>query len=439
MRIAVIGGGISGLTAAYELAPRHRVTLFEANGYVGGHTNTIDVTERGSTLPIDTGFIVFNNRTYPRFERLLDAWGVESQPTTMSFSVQCERTRLEYRGIDLNGLFAQRSNLFSPRFYRLLGDFYRFNRAATELLAHDAESTETVGAFLARHRLSQQFCELYLLPMGSAVWSCPRDTFADFPIRFIAEFFHNHGLLSTFDRPTWRVIRGGSKTYVRAALARFSAQFRGEVRTQSPVVRVERTADAVFVTPANGEREAFDHAIFACHSDQALRILGADATATEREILGGFPYEENIATLHTDTSVLPRSRRAWACWNAFVPRADSGKATVTYWMNELQSLRADEHYLVTLNDNGRINPAKVLKTIIYHHPIFTVRRAELQRRHHELINVRRTSFCGAYWRNGFHEDGVVSAEAVVAALSGSETDAKLPVRGARVPSAIGAD
>ena len=412
MRIAIIGGGISGLTAAYYLRHRHQLVLLEANEYVGGHTNTIDVELDGERHAVDTGFIVFNHSTYPNFARILSELRVASQPTTMSFSVQCERTGLEYGGANLNGLFAQRRNLFSPRFHRLLRDVLRFNSQAVDLL-RDADEQLTVGRYLARENYSRQFIEQYFLPLGSAVWSCPRGTFEQFPIRFIVDFYRNHGMLAVRNRPQWRVIRGGSRTYVDAMMQRFGHA----VRTRSPVVSVRRHADYVEVCPQGSQAERFDHVIFACHSDQALRMLGADATPHERELLSAFPYERNVAQLHTDTSVLPRCRRAWASWNYFVPGGSDEKSTVSYDMNRLQGLRSKHRFCVTLNGEDRVDPAKVIRRIDYAHPVFTTNRAAAQRRHAEVINRRRSSFCGAYWGNGFHEDGVNSALAVCEALN----------------------
>lgn len=415
MKIAIIGGGISGMTAAYFLHRQHDITLFEANTYIGGHTNTISVDQDGEQLPVDTGFIVFNYETYPHFTRLLNELGVASQPTTMSFSMKCERTGLEYRGADLNGFFAQRRNLVRPQFYRLLRDILRFNRRSLEILETD-EETLTVGEYLSRHRYSQTFIDQYFLPMGSAIWSCPVGTFADFPIRFIVEFYKNHGILAIRDRPEWRVICGGSNTYVKA----LTAGYRESIRLETPVVSVTRFENFVEVTPKDSEPEQFDHVIFACHSDQALRMLGSDVTALESELLTEFPYENNVAQLHTDHSVLPERERAWACWNYFMPRGENQKATVTYNMNLLQGLHSKNTYCVTLNGEDRVDPEKSIRRINYAHPIFTTQRARVQQRHGELINQQRTSFCGAYWGNGFHEDGVNSALAVCKAIEGTD-------------------
>jgi predicted NAD/FAD-binding protein len=424
MKVAIIGSGISGLVAAWRLHARHDLTVFEANDYIGGHAHTVNVESAGERHAVDTGFIVYNDRTYPQFVRLLGEWGVQTKPTSMSFSVHDERTGLEYNGNSLNSLFAQRRNLIRPRFYRMLADIIRFNRDARRLARTAVDDEHTVGEFLTRGRYSRTFAEHYLLPMGAAIWSCPMGTFAEFPIRFIAEFYDNHGLLDLTNRPVWRVIDGGSKRYVERA----TAGFRDRIRLRTPIARVRREADSVEVTPAAGETESFDHVIFACHSDQALRILGSDATPTEREILSAFPYQKNVAVLHTDTSLLPDRRSVWASWNYRVT-ADgvaAPTASVTYNMSALQGLPTRQTFCVTLNDEARIAPSAVRGRFEYDHPIFTVRRAAMQARHRELIDFRRTSFCGAYWGNGFHEDGVASALAVVEVLAGSR---QAPSRG----------
>ena len=411
MRIAIIGSGISGLTAAYRLHQLHEIEVFEAADYIGGHTNTVDVQVEGDQFAIDTGFIVFNDWTYPNFIEMLDEVGVESKPTVMSFSVRDDATDLEYNGHSLRTLFVQRRNLLRPRFYRLILDILRFNREAVKCAEACAETT-TVGEFLDRYRYSAIFANEYLLPMGAAIWSCPTGTFADFPIRFIADFYKNHGLLSVTNRPTWRVIKGGSRSYV----TKLTEGFRNRIRLKSPVVRVVRSNDSVQIHTTVGEPQSFDQVIFACHSDQALRILGEGATSTEREVLSQFPYGRNIAVLHTDITALPRRRGAWAAWNYRV-LPESSAASVTYNMNLLQGIQSQHTFCVTLNDEKSIDPTRILGRFEYHHPIFTTSRSVAQKRHPELINVNRTSFCGAYWGNGFHEDGVNSALAVVKRLA----------------------
>ena len=436
MKIAVVGAGISGLVAAHRLSQsrgsNHHVTLFEANAYPGGHTNTLDVELDGRRHAVDTGFIVFNDRTYPNFIALLDELGIGSRPTEMGFSVRCDRTGLEYNGSSLNGFFARRSNLLRPSFWRMAADIAHFNRNAPRDVLVDIGLTNdstTVGEYLRRGGYGREFAEHYLLPMGAAIWSCPVGTFAEFPIRFIVDFYQHHGLLSLTDRPQWRVVEGGSRTYVAEILR----QFPGRVRLSTPIVHVRRLEDAVEITPRGGEPEWFDHVVFSCHADQALRML-ADPSESESELLTAFPYEPNIALLHTDPTLLPRRRRAWASWNYLLSEDPSARPVVTYCMNILQHIRSREVVNVTLNGEHRVDPARVLARIVYEHPVFTTARAAAQRRHGELLNVRRTSYCGAYWRNGFHEDGVVSALAVCRALG----DAASEDRASRTSEPVGA-
>jgi predicted NAD/FAD-binding protein len=409
VKIAIVGSGISGLTCAYLLHPRHQITLFEANDYLGGHTHTIRVETPSGPLAVDTGFIVYNDRTYPNFIGLLDELGVESRATTMGFSVHCDRCGLEYSGASLGTLFAQRRNLWRPAHYRLLADIVRFSRESIAALDRAGDGV-TLGDFLRRGRYSAGFCEHYLLPMGAAIWSCPMTVFAEFPLRFVVEFYRNHGLLQIRDRPTWRVIAGGSRVYVD----RLARTFSDCVRLATPVRSIQRDETEVRVTTSEGT-ESFDEVILACHSDQALRMLAAP-TAAEREVLSAFPYSRNRAVLHTDTSILPRLRSTWSSWNYHVPAGPEARPTVTYDMNILQHLETPETYCVTLNDPGRIDPRRVLGEYDYSHPVFTLERAAAQRRQGELIRSGRTSFSGAYWGNGFHEDGVNSALAVCRAF-----------------------
>jgi predicted NAD/FAD-binding protein len=423
VKIAIVGAGISGLTAAYLLRRSHEITLFEAGGHLGGHTQTVDVTLDGEQHAIDTGFIVFNRRTYPGFSALLDELRVKSSPTSMGFSVRCDRTGLEYCGSSLGGLFCQKRNLFRPRFYQMLRDILRFNRDAQKRFAISRQTEpspeRTVAEFLSQGRYSREFAEHYLLPMGSAIWSCPAEAFAEFPINFIIEFFHNHGLLSLRDRPTWRVVEGGSRTYVRAMSAKFGRAV--NVRLRTPVQKVRRGPEFVELTARNAAMERFDHVIFACHADQALRMLD-DPTRAERELLSAFRYERSTALLHVDASILPKNRQAWASWNYRMTADCSRRATVTYCMNILQHLRSQHVFNVTLNGEGLINARKVLGRYVFEHPVFTVRRKEAQSRWSEILTAHRSSYCGAYWGNGFHEDGVASAMAVCQALNSRAQD-----------------
>ena len=410
MRIAVIGSGISGLTSAYRLETCHDVTVFEASARIGGHTNTVPVSLDGRTFAIDTGFIVYNQRNYPLFSALLEELNVETQPTTMSFSVRSDRTGLEYNGTSLNKLFSQRSNLARPSFWRMLRDILRFNRNAPALAGVTGDLT-SVEAYVDQEGYSREFVENYLVPLGASLWSCPPATFRKFPIRFVVEFLQNHAMLQVGGRPVWRVVKGGSSRYVE----KMTARFRRPVLVNTPVQSVERVAGGVRLVDNSGQEARFDHVVFACHADQALRLL-ADPTELELELLGAFPYQPNQAILHTDVSALPRNRGAWAAWNYRVHREDPDRVAVTYNMNLLQGLAPEPAFNVTLNDDSRIDASRVLRRISYEHPVYTRKRQTAQRRHGELIDSNRTSYCGAYWGYGFHEDGVRSATAVSSAL-----------------------
>jgi uncharacterized protein len=403
-KIAVVGTGIAGNVAAYRLhRAGHTLTVFEADDHIGGHTHTHRIALGDEVHHVDTGFIVFNDRTYPNFVALLDELGVESQPSAMSFSVRSDANGLEYNGTSLNGLFAQRSNLLRPGFLGMLGEILRFHREAPALLRDDGREI-TLGAYLEAQRFGGRFVADYLVPMGAAIWSTDPARMFDFPARFFVRFLHNHGMLTVNDRPVWRVIRGGSARY----LERLVAPFRDRIRLNCPVELIRRRSAGVMVHVRGREPERFDHVFLACHADQALRML-ADASPAEREILGALPYQRNEALLHTDTSLLPRRRRAWAAWNYHrLPGASAGVA-LTYDMNVLQSLRSRHTFCVTLNASAHVDPKRVLRRMDYAHPLFTPAGAAAQKRHHEISGVRRTHYCGAYWRYGFHEDGVLSA------------------------------
>jgi predicted NAD/FAD-binding protein len=410
MRIAIIGTGISGLSAAWALHRDHALTLFEAGDYIGGHTHTVDVEVQGRPYAVDTGFIVFNDWTYPQFIELLDQLQVASRPTQMSFSVRCERSGLEYNGETLNTLFAQRRNLFRPAFYRMIRDILRFNREAPALL--EQEQDPSLDAYLRAGRYSREFIDHYILPMAAAIWSAEPTLMGQMPARFFVRFFKNHGLLSVRDRPQWRVISGGSRSYVEALVA----PFREHIRLNCPVEWLRRTHGQVEIKPVGGAVEHFDQVIIATHSDQALRLL-ADPSAQEREILGALPYQENDVVLHTDTRLLPQRRLAWAAWNYHLPAQPRDRVAVTYNMNILQGLEAPETFCVTLNRGDAIDPARILYRTTYHHPVFTTAGVQAQARRAEISGVNRTWYCGAYWRNGFHEDGVDSGLAVARDLS----------------------
>ena len=402
MKIAIIGSGIAGNTIAYHLHKNHEITVFESEGYIGGHTHTHHIRHEGQDIAVDTGFIVFNDRTYPNFIALLEQLDVAWRPSSMSFSVRCEDTGLEYNGTTINSLFAQRMNLFRPSFHKMISDILRFNKASLELLDDGAEIT--LDDYLKQGGYSQYFIDYYIIPMGSAIWSTDAKQMLNFPARFFVRFFHHHGMLTIDNRPEWRTISGGSASYVQA----LTQPFKESIRLHTPVENVRRLKNSVRIKAKFSKEEAFDYVFFACHSDQALRMLG-DASPAESEILGAIPYQLNTVFLHHDQSLMPKKKLAWAAWNYHVTKPASDRVAVTYDMNILQGLESREHLLVTLNHTGHIDPDKIIKRIDYMHPVYTIEGSLAQARHAEISGVNRTGFAGAYWRNGFHEDGVVSA------------------------------
>jgi predicted NAD/FAD-binding protein len=402
MRIAIVGAGVSGLVCAYLLHDEHEVTIFEADDRLGGHSHTVEVDDPDGPLPVDTGFIVFNPTNYPNFTRLLDRLGVASQPSSMGFSVRDAGTGLEYAGRSLDALFAQRRNLLRPGFYRMLFGILRFYREAPERLADYADST--LGEFLEGENYSREFIDHHLIPMGAALWSAGGRKTGEIPIRFFVEFFQNHGMLIRGTRPEWRTVTGGSREYVRALVG----GFRDRIRTRTAVRSVRRAEDAVTVTTDSGGEERFDQIVLACHSDQSLGLL-ADPSPREREILGSIPYEENPTVLHTDVAVLPRNRKTWSSWNVTLGGGFDEQVAVTYLMNHLQSLRSQQNYCVTLNDVDGIDASAKIRSMTYHHPVFTLEGARQRAGRDEIDGQRRTHYCGAWWGNGFHEDGVASA------------------------------
>jgi predicted NAD/FAD-binding protein len=411
MRIAIVGAGVSGLVAAHLLHREHEIVVYEAKTYAGGHVNTVKVETEHARHDVDTGFIVMNDRNYPNFTSLLDRLGVARQATHMSFSVKGEEEDFEYAGTP-RGLFCQPSNLFSPRFQRMIVDLVRFNRELRRLLAREqptAQAEESLGEFLARHRFSRPFIERLIVPQVSAVWSADPRRMSSFPVRFMAEFFANHGMLGFRDRPRWATVTGGSARYVDALIA----PFRERVRLGSPVRSIARRADHVEIATGGSHdgaaSESYDQVIIATHSDQALRML-RDPSQHEQRLLGAIPYQTNEAVLHTDSTLLPRRRAARAAWNFHLLREPKPLSTVTYYMNHLQRLRAERDFCVTLNRTEAIDPAKIIRTISYAHPMYTPEGVAAQREHAAISGLaNRTHYCGAYWGWGFHEDGVNSA------------------------------
>ena len=407
--IAIIGTGISGLTCGYYLTQKGaEVTLFESADYIGGHTHTVETDFESEQAAIDTGFIVFNDRTYPGFISLMDEIGVGYQPTEMSFSVRNDNLDLEYNGTNVNGLFAQRSNLFRPRFYRMLRDITRFNKEVRNTSVTDAEMT--IGQYLQRADYSSSFKDNYLLPMIAAIWSMGTEDCLDFPLGFFVRFFDNHGLLDLTNRPQWYTINGGSSSYIEP----LTAGFRDRIRLNSPVSGVARTEDAVIVQ-SEDEVSRFDEVVFACHGDQALAIL-QQPSEDEQRILSQFQFSDNRVVLHTDISHLPRRKGAWASWNYRITDRGAVQSTLTYNMNILQRLKKKHTYLVTLNQD--IDPHHIIDEFRYSHPVYSVSMIDAQMQWQQISGSDRVHYCGAYWHNGFHEDGVRSALRVCSMLEG---------------------
>lgn len=403
-RIAIIGSGISGLTSAYLLHKNHDITLFEANDYIGGHTHTVDVDQGETSLAIDTGFIVCNDRNYPNFLRFMNTLDVEMQPTEMSFSVRNNQLNLEYNGHNLNTLFSQRSNFFRPSFYRLVRDILRFKKKAKAALESESNEAITLSEFVKRHEFSSTFQDNYLLPMVAAIWSCSLSQAGDFPLQFFLRFFLNHGLLDIKNRPQWYVLKGGSKAYIEPMIQ----NFREHIRLNSPVKSVTRTETSIQVE-SRDNLEHFDQVIFACHSDQALDLI-RNPSEKEFRVLGDLHYQENDVILHSDDSIMPDRSLSWASWNFLAGEEENDKPPlVTYCMNILQGLAEDKPYLVSLNARHKIDPEKIIGEYQYAHPVYSLKGMEAQQQRREICGIDRIHYCGAYWYNGFHEDGVRSA------------------------------
>lgn len=435
MKIAIIGTGVSGLVAAHHLHDHHDLTIFEAGDRIGGHANTRRVDLPEESFDVDTGFVVYNERNYPNFTRILEELEVPTQRSDMSFSVSDPARRLEYRATNIASLFAQRRNLLRPCFHRLIGEILRFHRRGRAFLA-DPDESVTLGQFLSEGRFSELFVEDFLLPLGSAIWSADPTTFDEFPMASLAGFLANHGLLSLGEHPEWRTVSGGSRTYVDA----ISAPFSERIRMHCPIDKVMRTERGVEVLPLDGTPEQFDGVVLACHSDQALRLL-SDPTADERSILGAIRYTPNEVVLHTDRRLLPANRRAWASWNAHVLGSENSEPTLTYWMNNLQGLETDVPILVSLNRTDVIDPETVIERFDYSHPFFDLDAIRAQRRRDEIQGVGRTWFAGAYWGYGFHEDGARSGLDVARSIDGalrSSAPVALEPRSAYEPEGIAA-
>jgi predicted NAD/FAD-binding protein len=409
LRIAIVGSGVSGLVAAHLLSPRHEVTVFEAGEHFGGHANTVDVVVDGNPCSVDTGFIVYNERTYPGFCRLLDRLGVATEPSDMSFSVSAGAAGLEYATHSMDGLFARRASLVDVGFYAMIREILRFNRESRELIAGapEAESDLSLGEYLQSRRYGRRFIDHYIVPMGAAIWSAEPRRLLDFPAASFVRFFDNHGLLDHRESVAWRTVSGGSRSYVRALLVATPARF----IARCPVFAVRRHADCVELLLPDAARLRFDHVIMACHSNQALSLLD-DASVEETRVLGSIRYRPNDVVLHTDASVMPARRRAWASWNYRVDPERAADVQVTYWMNRLQNLDTPRPLFVSLNSDDRIDQRSVLRRFRYEHPVYDADTLAAQHDRARIDGNARTHFCGAYWGHGFHEDGVASARAV---------------------------
>ena len=401
MKIAIVGSGISGNSLAYTLSKEHDITLFEKNNRLGGHSHTHEIISQGKKINVDTGFIVFNKKTYPLFTKLLDELNVHYEKSDMSFSVFSKDRNFEYNGTTLNTLFSQRMNIFNYKFIKMIYEIIKFNKVALTLLS--AKTEISLETFLRQNNFSDYFCKNYILPMGSAIWSSNINSMLKFPAVFFVKFFNNHGMLNINDRPQWLTVTNGSKEYVE----KLTASIKKNIRLNCPVKAVKRNKDSVEVKSSDGT-EIFDYIFFACHSDEALKLI-SDPTAQEKKILSSIPYSKNEITLHTDTSIMPKNKLTWAAWNYNIDSTNDMPIALTYNMNILQNLKTQQTILVTLNDNGNINPEKVLKKINYDHPLFSLKSVEAQKNYGIISGVNRTGYAGAYWGNGFHEDGISSA------------------------------
>ena len=409
MKIAIVGAGISGNAIAHLLHKEHKITLFEKNDRIGGHSHTHKIQIEDKTISVDTGFIVFNKKTYPLFTSLLDQLGVDYEDSNMSFSVFSKLSGLEYNGTNLNTLFSQRKNLFNFKFIKMVLEIFRFNKKALELLSTKEEIT--LGDYLANHNYSSYFSKHYILPMGSAIWSSNIETMLNFPAKFFVKFFHNHGMLNINDRPQWLTITGGSESYVK----KLCEPFINSIKLNSNIRFIERMENKVIIHHNQGS-ENFDYLFMACHSNEALKLI-KDTSYVEKELLGSIPYADNDVYLHTDASIMPKHKLSWAAWNYNIDNKSHEPISLTYNMNILQNIKSESPVLVTLNPKSNIDPKKIIKKLNYSHPTFTIDGINAQKKHHLISGVNRTFYAGAYWGNGFHEDGVKSAYDVVNQLN----------------------
>jgi len=401
MKIAIVGSGISGNTIAHLLHKKHNITLFEKNDRIGGHSHTHNIDVNGTPISVDTGFIVFNKKTYPLFSSLLKELDVAYEDSSMSFSVFSKKNSLEYNGTNLNTLFSQRKNIFNPKFIKMIFEILRFNKESLALIETSEELS--LGDYLAKNSYSDYFLKHYILPMGSAIWSSKLETMSKFSAKFFVTFLHNHGMLNINNRPQWLTISNGSKSYVQ----KLCRPFIDNIRLNTDINFIERKSNKVIVHSNHGS-ENFDYIFMACHSTEALEIL-KDSSNNEKEILGAIPYTNNEVYLHTDSSIMPKYKLSWAAWNYNIDSEDNEPITLTYNMNILQNIKIETPILVTLNPKGNIDPKKIIKKLSYEHPIFSIDSVNAQKKQHVISGINRTFFAGAYWGNGFHEDGVKSA------------------------------
>lgn len=413
-KIAIIGTGVAGMAAGYFLRHQYDITFFDKEEYAGGHTNTVQVDEDGQPVYIDSAFMVFNHVTYPNLLKFFRALGIEEKDTNMSFSVQHLSTGLEYCGTGLNGLFAQRRNLFRPRHYQMLMNISRFNKEAQEVLEDNAYVDWTIDRYITERGYGRDMLDHYLVPMSSAVWSTPPEMMLDFPIVTLVRFFKNHGFLGLNTQYQWKTLVGGSRQYRDKVMQMFA----DKVHLKSPVKAVRRQTHDVEIETADAVKQRFDKVILAAHADQSLAML-ADATDEERDVLAKFKYQPNMTTLHTDASIMPRTRRAWSSWNYRIKQVENRIMPSTiYFMNKLQHVSRKTDYFVSINDGGDIDRSKIIWEKEYHHPLFDVDAIKAQPRLNQLNQNGRTFFCGAYFKYGFHEDGFTAGMNVAQRILG---------------------
>lgn len=422
MKIAIIGSGISGLTCGHYLYQDHDICVYENNSYIGGHSNTVEVSERDRTIPIDTGFIVFNDWTYPNFENLIKKLDIDITNSEMSFSVKCEATGFEWCGNGIKGLAFNKNNWHKIKSYQILFDFLKFNRLGKSFISNNNFDI-TLGNFLDQNNFSKTFVKNYILPMGAAIWSSSTKDIYEYPAHSFLSFFNNHGLLNIKKRPQWKTIKGGSREYVSA----LSKPFKDKIILNSKITRIVRRNGKVILYTENDKSEVFDHVILACHSDEALNLL-SEPSDQEKKTLSAIKYQFNEAVLHTDSRLMPNNTNAWSSWNYHIPKSTLDTSKVTYYMNKLQPLNTKVDYFVSLNQTDRINPKHIIHKIPYYHPVLDINAINAQKSKQLLNGTQSTWYCGAYWRNGFHEDGAWSAITTIDQFNNEAGNAQLHIQ-----------